>query len=66
MTNEQETLDALKAKWEGESDEYHAAHAAELEAAYAAFAGRQVSNPAQPGEVTQLTADVVVTSEDPE
>ena len=65
MTKEQETLDALKAKWEGESDEYHAAHAAELEAAYAAFAGRQVSNPAPPG-VTQVTADVVVTSEDPE
>jgi hypothetical protein len=66
MTKEQETLDALKATCIGdESDEEHAAHAEALAAAYAAFAGRQVSNPAPPG-VTQVTADVVVTSEDPE
>jgi len=67
MTNEQETLDALKAQClEGESDDEHAAHGEALGAAYAAFAGRQVSNPATPGATTQIDAAVVVTSEDPE
>ncbi len=40
----------------------HAAHAELLAEAYAAFAGRQVSNPATPGAVTQLEAEVVVQS----
>lgn len=48
----------------GESDEKHAAHKDELEAAYAAFAQQrdEDSNPADPG-TTQITADVVVASE---
>lgn len=67
MANAEEALVALKAQClEGESEEAHAAHAAELEAAYAAFAEQreEESNPAE-GE-TQMSADVVVTSVDPE
>jgi hypothetical protein len=63
MSAEQETLDAAKLECvEGESAEEHEAHREKLEAAYAAFAGRQESNPAEPG-VTEIDAAVVVNSE---
>ncbi len=65
MSHEQETLDAVKLECvEGESDAAHEGHREDLEAAYAAFAGRQVSNPADPGEHF-IEADVVVSSEEP-
>ena len=48
---------------EGETEESHAGHKDELEAAYAAFAQQgDDSNPALPGVITPLAAAVVVTS----
>lgn len=65
-TVEESRLNELKSQCvEGETDEAHAAHAADLAAAYAAFAGHQDPNPATPGAVTQLEADVVVASDIP-
>ena len=61
----QAALDAAKKLCKkGESERQHEAHRERLEAAYAAFAQQNASNPAQ-GE-TSLSAHVVVTSEDPE
>ncbi len=51
---------------EDESAEAHASHAADLEAAYAAFQGRtQGSNPAPADAVTELSAELVVASDMP-
>lgn len=66
-TIEESRLNELKMLClEGESDEAHAAHTAELADAYAAFAGRQESNPAPAGVVTEVTADLVVASDMPD
>lgn len=61
-------LKKLKAKCkEGETEAQHAKHADSLAAAYKAFAEQrdEDSNPAAEGE-TDMTADVVVTSVDPD
>ena len=63
MSAEQEALDAAKAECaEGETPEEHEAHRQKLEEAYAAFAGRQDSNPAPPG-ITEIDAAIVVSAE---
>lgn len=62
MTDTQTELDAAKKFClADETDEQHAKHADRLTAAYAAFAGRQESNPAS-GE-TAIDAHVTVVSE---
>jgi hypothetical protein len=66
MAGEEEALLALKERClEGETEEEHATHAAELEAAYKAFQERKgdvsESNPAPEGE-TPLEAHLTVES----
>lgn len=65
MSDEVVRLLALKAQCtEGESEDEHEAHRADLEAAYAAVGDPNVaSTPAQPGEVTEIAADITVTSD---
>jgi hypothetical protein len=65
---EHAALDMAKLKCvEGESDEEHAAHKGELEAAYAAFASRagagSESNPAPSGETTNIEAHATMAME---